>query len=699
MAWSTQKSVLEENESPAYRSSPQKQVLVNLLVIICALVFLVHLPALSARATFMDDEQYIFENVLVQNPSWASAKRFFTEVWKPSTVPGYYQPLTMLSLMVDRGFAGTSSMSIFHRTSLLLHAANSALVTILLYLLFGHAWIAAGVGLLFGFHPITVDSICWLSERKTVLATFFALWSLISYVRFTRRDSRSCYIGCLVTYMLALLAKPIALPLPAMMLLMDYWPLNRIGRKAVLEKLPLFVVGGIFVVVIFVSQSSAASVVLPGDYNPAHVPLILCHNIIFYLHKLVWPVNLSAHYEQTTYRMVFAGVIGTGILISLLVISLRWTRGLLTGWLIFFVAILPTMGIVSVTSVIVANRYAYLPSIGLFIVLASFFAWLWTARRGHKSAVRNLAIMATLLMLYGAETLSTRRYLRHWRDTPSLYEHMLTISPRSAALHTDMGAYWAHRDRADEALRYYGRALEIAPDFAMAHFNLAVLLGKSPDKIDEAIQHYCKALENDPSHTEARLNLGSMLVLKGNLSEAVEHFRKAVWMNPNLAQSHYNLGKILTITDHPGEGLEHLREAVHLSPSFVPGLKDLAWFLATHPNPEVRDADEALGLAERASELTKSRNPEILDTLAAAYAARGQFSLASSVGERALAFASRLGDQELASQISERLELYKQQKPYTQDPAEQKNKLVPAVLQSEPGNENLEEWPLWDSAD
>jgi hypothetical protein len=211
--------------------SSQKRILTNLIIIVCILVFAAHLPALSAQAIIIDDDQYLTKNVLVQNPGWVSAGRFFAEVLEPSTVQGYYQPLTMLSLMGDYILGGRPyNLKPFHRTSLLLHMANTALVIVFLYLLFGHAWIAAGMGLLFGLHPMTVECVAWISQRKTVLSAFFALWSLILYVCFARSRSWKFYAGCLIMYVLALMSKPTAIPLPVLMLLLDYWPLNRLNR-------------------------------------------------------------------------------------------------------------------------------------------------------------------------------------------------------------------------------------------------------------------------------------------------------------------------------------------------------------------------------------------------------------------------------------------------------------------------------------
>lgn len=668
-----------------------------LLIFVCISVFLVHMPALSARAIFHDDHMYVTNNALVKNPSWASARRFFAEVLKPSTVKGYYQPLTMISLMIDSGLAGrTNSFRTFHRTSLLLHVTNTALVAVLLYLLFGQALVAAGVGLLFGLHPMTVDSICWLSERKTLLATFFALSSIILYVRFARLGKKRYFIGCFVAYVLALLAKPITVPLPAMMLLMDYWPLKRIRWKVVIEKLPLFAVGTLFAVITCISQSRSGNVRLPGQHNLLDVMLILCHNTVFYLYKIVWPVNLSAYYGYSTYRMVLTGIVGMCILIPLLVISLRWTRALITCWLMFFLAILPTMGIIGVTPVIAANRYTYLPILGLLILIASFLAWFQTFSCRRKTIAGCAPVMVVLLTLAGAEAVAARGYQYYWRDTVLLYEHMLTICPRSAMLHSDLGVVLSWQNKTDEAISQFRQALKIAPRFALAHFNLATELRRLNDKIDEATCHYRKALEIDPFYTEARLNLGLILKSKGQYEEAIKQFRKVLQTNPELVGAHYNLGMALILGGWPDKGLRSLREAVRLSPASLIYLKELAWFLSTHPDPEVRDADKSLRLAERASELTMNRNPEILDTLAAAYAARGQFSLAVSLAERALTFADRTRNKEFTMQISERLELYKHRKQYIQNPREQIKQFLPAVSEdkSETENENIEEVSL-----
>ena len=207
--------------------------------------------------------------MLVQNPGLGSAKRFLTEILEPSSVEGYYQPLAMISLMLDYAAGGRENhLRPFHVTSLALHTANTALIIVLLYVLFGNIWAAAAAGLLFGVHPMTVEPIVWVAARKTLLATFFSLWSLLFYVRYCNRGGRKSYLGCFATYLLALMSQPTSVPLPAVMLLMDYWPLKRLSVKTFLEKLPLFILGGIFAGITYISQHRTGGTISPTDFGP-----------------------------------------------------------------------------------------------------------------------------------------------------------------------------------------------------------------------------------------------------------------------------------------------------------------------------------------------------------------------------------------------------------------------------------------------
>jgi tetratricopeptide (TPR) repeat protein len=576
-------------------------LLIVLTIVVCVLVAAAHWPVLSAQAQFFDDQQYLTENLLVQNPGWTSARRFLTEVLEPSTVRGYYQPLAMISLMVDYALGGREhNLMPFHRTSLALHMANTALIIVLLYLLFGQIWVAAGVGLLFGLHPMTVEPIPWISERKTLLAAFFALWCLILYVRSTSKNDWKLYLGCVATYILALMSKPTTVPLPVLMLLLDFWPLKRLKWQSILEKLPFFVVGGIFAIITYISQARTAAVTLPSAYGPERIPLILCHNIIFYLYKIIWPFNLSSHYAfpkplALSNPMVLAGVIGTCILIPLLIISLRWTRAVLTGWLFFFVAVLPTMQIIGFSNVIASDKFAYLPSIGLLMVLTAGLTWLFS--KICKDIPLRAAVVVMVLILAGAETAATRGYLVHWRDTVSHYKYMLKLSPDTVPLHNDLGVALLAQGKLDEAISHYRQALQYKPDHVKAHTNLGIALSKQ-GKFDKAISHYRRTLQLKPGHVKAHNNLGNALSSQGKLDEAISHYRQALQYKPDHVKAHNNLGVALSKQGKFDEAISHYRQTLELSPNFVGAHVNLGNILISQGK-----LDEAISYYRRALQL------------------------------------------------------------------------------------------------
>jgi len=590
-----------------------------LIIIVSAAAAITHWPALSAKTLSFDDSQYLTDNILVQNPGWASAKRFLTEILKPSTVEGYYQPLAMISLMFDYSLGGRkTNLMPFHRTSLILHIANTALIIVLLYLLFDQIWIAAAAGLLFGVHPMTVEPIPWVGERKTLLAAFFSLWSLIFYLLFTiyyskttsnQRRAAKFYIGSFVAYLLALMSKPTSTTLPVVMLLMDYWPLRRLSWRAVLEKIPFFVLGGVSAIITVISQTRAAGVTTPSQFGLERIILILCHNIIFYLYKIVWPVNLSSHYPfpkplDLSQPMILAGVIGTFILIPLLVFSLRWTRAALTGWLIFFAAILPAMQIIGFSNVIASDKYAYLPSAGLLMVLSALLVWFCN----NKFSTLCRISAAIILLLAGAESVAARRYLFYWQDSISLYEYMARLSPNSMEVQDGLGHAFQSQGRIEESLPHYYKALQASPNDADTHNRLATAL-QLLGRLDEAIEHYSlairfkpeydraynnlggafmaqgkldeaakclrEALRIRPDYAQAHLNLASLLQSQGRLEEAAEHYRKILQSNPDDVSAHYHLGSVFQSQGRLDEAIEHYRRALQIKPEYEQAYNDL----------------------------------------------------------------------------------------------------------------------------
>lgn len=567
-------------------------------------VIAAHYPALRAKAISFDDHQYLLENPLVQSPSLKSAWRFLSEVFEPSTVEGYYQPLSMISLMLDVAWGGGPRNFLpFHVTSLLLHLVNTVLIILIARRLFD-CWPAATlVGLAFGVHPLTVEPIPWIGERKTLLAAAFGLGSILAYLHYAQCGRRAGYVWSLVLCLLAMMAKPTTVPLPLMLLLLDWWPLNRFSRRSLLEKTPFLLLSAAFALITLTSQARTSVATMPTAYSPMRVPLILCHNNVFYLSKFVWPTNLSAHYAfpdllDVSVPGVRWGMIGTAVLIAGLLVSLRWTRALCCGWLIFFIAILPTMQIIGFSDVIASDKYAYFPSLGLWLVAASALSKLWVPRAtdGHAGLARFIAA-GLVIGLAAGEALAARRYYGVWQDSETLYTYMLAHTPNSAALHnnlalalveegrhadaiahyekalrlkqatdktyTNLGLALVRAGRSEDALKLYRAALAQFPNSYSIHANLGTLIAERGG-LDEAAEHYRAAIRARPRRAEPHNNLGNLLLELGRLDEAIASYRRAIEIRPNLAEARNNLGVALLRKGERGQAAEEFREAVRL---------------------------------------------------------------------------------------------------------------------------------------
>jgi Tfp pilus assembly protein PilF len=481
----------------------------------------------------------------------------------------------MISLMLDFAVGGRAdNLMPFHLTSLCLHTVNTALVIVFLYMLFGDLWPAVMVGLLFGMHPLTVEPIPWIGERKTLLASFFALWCLVLYVRYTRKADWKLFIGVAAAYILALLSKPTVTFLPVLLLLLDFWPLRRLNKRALTEKLPLLVIMIIFAFITVISQGRSASIRMPGEYGPERIPLILCHNVIFYLNKIVWPAKLSSYYPfpnpfAPSNPIVLAGIVGTCVLLAILVISLRWTRAFLAGWLFFFVAIFPTMGVIGFTNVIACDKYAYFPSVGFLMVLTWLLERLWIFTRGL--AVYRIIIVVFILSLAAAESSATHRYLLRWQTTEGLYEYMLRLNPDASSLHCD-----------------YGSCL-----FKNNQFGLAM-------------QHFSEAVRLMPRNFQAYNNMGVVYSMEGKMEQAIVCWEKALKLKPDWADTINNLAWTKATNENPGfrnpeEALELALRACKLTEYSQPDYLDTlaAAYAAVGRFPDaIETARRALKLAQ-----------------------------------------------------------------------------------------------------
>ena len=334
-------------------------VLAVLVLTVTGCVVAVHWPVLSAHAFMLDDQQFLADNPLVRDPSWASVGQFFREVRAPSTVGGYYLPLSMTSLMLDYALGGRPyDLRPFHRTSLALHALNSVLVVLLVYSLFRRPWVAAVAGLLFGLHPLAVEPIAWIGERKTPLATLFALLALLAYVRWAarppsnevhggrRRPGWWLYATAWACFLLSLLSKPTTTPLPVVLLLLLFWPLRRLSVRSTLQTLPFFALAGGSAVITLISHSKTAGLIAPASEYAGESLVRAAYLLAFYFAKIIWPVGLTPCYVlpaplRPSHPLVLLGLAATALVVVVALWALRRARAPATGLGIFLVAILP----------------------------------------------------------------------------------------------------------------------------------------------------------------------------------------------------------------------------------------------------------------------------------------------------------------------------------------------------------------------
>ena len=590
----TKSRARRERHPSTAAKSPRRSgaiLLAVLIVAVSTVVFFTHRPALRAQALSFDDYDYLVNNTLVQRPGWTSAGRFLTEVFEPSTVRGYYQPLAMMSLMLDHAAGGRQTdLRAFHRTSLLLHVVNTSLVVLLLYFLFGDVWIAAMVGLLFGLHPLMVEPICWLGERKTLLATAFALGGLIVYVRYTQKQSWPRYAACLALCVLAMMSKPTTTPLPVLLLLLDYWPLRRLNRRTLLEKLPFFVIAGLFAIVTLSSQGRTAELAVSRGQSTFDFPLIFCHNTVFYPYKMLWPAELSSIYPfpeplSLSHPAILAGVIGTGLWMIVLVISLRWTRALIASWLFFFVALLPTLMVSAYSLGIAADKYVYLPSIGVLLLMAWGASGLWNRSGSVRGRVlRRSTIVAMFFVAAALEVRATQRQLSYWQDTEILHWHILRGAPESVEARLSLGVHFKTQGRNDEAITLAREALDRAPNDYRAYMLLGNALSQK-DQLAEAITHLSKAVDIGPEEPTAHNNLGIALGKRGDLANAKPHFIRAIELNPDYADAYSNLGNCYIDKADLDKAITCYEQALRLKPDFIGAMKNLASVLLEQGRP------------------------------------------------------------------------------------------------------------------
>lgn len=652
------------------------------LLALALLTLVLYLPVRQHAFVLYDDPEYITENphvragITLAGVQWALTT-FHAANW---------HPLTWLSHMLDCELFGLESGA-HHLVNVLWHGLNTVLVFLLMQRLLGKVRPAALVAALFAWHPLHIQSVAWAAERKDVLSTCLGLLALLAYVRWARTQTlpgKSASGGLWASvfcFALSLMAKPMLVTLPFLLLLLDFWPLRRLGgssapfggadttpasqvtlARAVREKWPYFALALLSCVVTYLAQRTGEAVIaLEGHTFGARLANAAA-SYAGYLWKMVWPQKLAVIYPLE--RTPSATFIIIGVLLLAGVTYLGWRLRhrrphLLTGWLWYVGLLVPVIGLVQVGGQAMADRYTYLPLVGIFLLLAE------EAERIAVGTNRRFVTTGIALVLL-AIAASTAWQLRFWRDSETLFARALAVTQRNAVAHVNYGMALEQTGRRTEAREHYASAVQINPRLAQAHNNLANLL-TAPDERDRALEHYQAALKLRPGAALTHANLASLLISLGRGEEARQHYAEAERLSPRDARPHHAVAKAWLKTGRMPEGIQCLEKAVRRDPAYLPSLVTLTRVLATAPEENVRNGKRALELATRAAELTRGQHPLVMDTLAAAYAEAGQFSAAVETQRRAIELAEG-GEPALLEAMRRRLAQYQSSQPLREPP-------------------------------
>jgi protein O-mannosyl-transferase len=560
---SSRATVADRTLEVRQRTSGDWILLGSVLFIVTGIVLATYWPALSAQAVYLDDDLYLGSR-LVRQPGWSSLQRIFGEVLAPSAVPGYYQPMSLASVML--GFldpASATSLMPFHRTSLIFHLLNVALVIVLLACLFHNSLLAGLAGLLYGLHPMNADAVLWVAESKTVVSTFFALATLLFYVAYVRRADKKTgghwkwFAAALLTYVCALLSKPTAAPVVLLLLLLDDWPLHRLNKRAMIEKTPFLIVAVSSVAVTVISQHATADTGVPDNrHGLVELPFAVCYELTLYLFKLVWPVGLVADYpfpRPFSPTAMLVGVLVTSMLAVALVFSARRARAWLTGALFFFLAISPALGVVRFTSSMAANRFMYLPMVGLLLPLTWVLNRLWLASPGRvrSSALRATVVGVATTLVLGC-LMASRGYIAHWKDTVGLLQYYLSETPNEWKLHNWLGGEWQRRGDTEAAISECIQTVRLNPGWAAGQLNLGRLMFKAR-RFDEAALALAEALRLEPKNWQAHVLMGRTMAMKDDFDSALRELRAAAAWDPSEPEIQQDIEAVLAHQRGQGE--------------------------------------------------------------------------------------------------------------------------------------------------
>src|SRR5947207_5183597 len=602
-----------------------------------------------------------------------------------------WHPLATISHMLDCQLYGLKAGG-HHATNILLHTIAVLLLFRVLLQMTVSVWGSVVVAALFAVHPLHVESVAWVSERKDVLSAVFFLLMLNAYVRYARAASITRYLAVAVLFAARLMSKPMLVSAPFILLLLDYWPLRRFAqpsstkgkakilqsdhqrrviRRLFLEKIPLLVLSAGSCVITFVVQKRATGAIPPLPF-PWRLQNAFASYVI-YVWKTLWPTRLAVFYPHPDNTLaIWEVILAIGFLLAVTVAAIVFRRErpyLFTGWFWYLGMLVPVIGLVQVGEQGYADRYTYLPLIGLFL-LAVWLAADVTAVRQSRSRFA-LAAAVIIFALASATFIQTS----YWRNSETLWTHALAVTSNNDFAHNNLGYLCVDRGELDKAISHFESAARIRSSRLDTHYNvgsafvqmnLADALARKGQS-DEAMIHCEEAIKLQPNYAEAYYNRGNVLLAKGRIDEAIVDLEKTLQLQPDDADAHICLGNALLRQGLLKEAIAHYEKALALAPEDPHARNNIAWVLATSSDASIGDGAKAIDLAEVAAALSGGKEPRFLRTLAAAYAQSGRFSEALAAAQQAAAIAKMQGKTGLANRLNKDLMLYRGHLPLRED--------------------------------
>jgi tetratricopeptide (TPR) repeat protein len=694
--------------SPAGASPPSAARALT-LALLAAVICFTFVGVLRSGWILFDDPRYVYENPHVNRGLTPDDALWFLahphgENW---------HPLTSWSHMLDVQLFGLEPAGP-HAVNLALHALTALLLVLVLHRLTGGWWRSLAVGALFALHPLRVESVAWVSERKDVLSGLFFVLTLEAYRRWVTRPGRLRYAALIAAFALGLMAKPMLVTVPFVLVLLDVWPLGRWRLPAqrapgggpgagaltrpllglIAEKWPLLALAAASAVVTFFVQRAGGAVVTVEKLSSAYRLANALLSYWRYLGKLLWPHDLAVLYpfpQSTSWIAVAAAAAGLAAVTALVLLRGRRRPYLAVGWLWYLGMLVPVIGLVQVGIQSHADRYTYLPTIGLLVALVWGVGDLLGASRPGR-----IAAAAASLLLLAALAAATARQVTAWRDTRTLFAHAVAVTGDNPAALERLGETLLAEGEVGPAIERFQEALRLAPGFVDAHNNLGSALGMTGrheeaavhfraalrgmksagihhnlaytlaqlGRVEEAIGECQAALRLDPDRRPTLILLAQTLVSGGRFPQAEAALRRALELGPADGEARRLLAVTLVQQGRVEEAMREYEEILRRSPDDLDALNNVAWIRATHAEAAHRDGPEAVRLAERARDRSPTPQAVLFSTLAAAYAEAGRFADAVRAGERAVALARSAGDGQQAAAYAQQLSRYRAGEPF-----------------------------------